>query len=942
MSLPVVTHFNTNIFLNSVIKAEDLFSVFDADGDAIRSLFVEDYQSDPTGGFFRLNGVAFENGSRFRVEAEDLPNLEYVSGSRIGWEGFRVIALDDAGEISSPADSGRLYTVRDNVSRPIVNNRPFEALANEATDLGNIISAFDPDGYPITQYWLRDRSVDEGFLTLNGVALAQGEFSLVKAEELSGLQYHTVGLPSTEQLDVFAYDGELWSVRGSYDVTTVQNVNRPVAQFTRGDIEATQLTTDLLPMADVTNITDDDGNSIKYFEYFNTSPHLQNGDLIFKGIVQPRREWIRVQADEIDEIFFRAPDRDFVQQIRVRGFDGKFLSSNGTVSITTDFTFVIPPTQPELANDGLIFQEQLILNPVESLFRKADDGKDFTRYQIYDANDDVGLEEQLSARFEFNNDRLAALEVHDFTAAEVASQVRLRTGDYNNRSLDDIYTRVQNEDGLWSAWSRLQVRTEPEHFNAHDANNSWFAVPGIPIDSQGRLELSYSFMQDFPNYETGSAEDGDPPEDFTRFNQSQRVSVRTAFDSIERFTNVKFVEVSDSLNNVLGQKGGIYRFGNYGQTDDGAQAFAFTPSPAPSAGDIWFNRILLSEPRFTYDPQLPFGGSSYTTLIHEIMHTLGFMHTFEPAAGSGVLPDVTNTDNFSVLSTSTGQRQDGLFPTTPQLYDVQTIQQYYGVNTNFNPGDDLYDLAGYWGREAFVENLWDGSGTDTLSLQGSDPLIGKGADGAIDPGPDGEFDTADDDFVTYGNKIDLSRGGFSTFNGFNENVSIALQADIENAIGSEIEDTIFGSHLSNVIDGRAGDDFIEGRAGDDLVTGGVGNDEFVFGVGDGNDTIDEQRGAGVDTIRLTAFPTLDSLEDDLRFRMEGRDLLIDLKLDNSDILDGQIRIVNQVWGRNRVETLELGGTQIDLRNLTEQISLVNDSFRISEDSSNFGNLVVPV
>jgi Ca2+-binding RTX toxin-like protein len=920
MSLPVVSHFNTNIFLNSVIKAEDLFSVTDEDGDAILSYFIQDYQSDPTGGFFRLNGVAFANGSQFQIDAADLPDLEYVSGSRIGSEGFRVIARDAAGELSTTADFGRLYTVRDNVTRPFVANRPFDALANESTDVSPFIQAFDADGYPITQYWLRDRNVDDGFLSLDGVPLTQGEYSLVRAEDLSSLTYTTVDGPFSEPLDIFAYDGELWSVRRTFDVTTIQNVNRPVAQFTRGDIEATQLTLDTLPMRDVTNIVDDDGNSIKYFEFLNTSPHLVHGDLLLNGVVQPRKQWIRVAAEDLDDIVYRAPDRDFTQQIRVRGFDGKFVSTIGTISITTDFTFVIPPTQPELATDGLVYDQQLVQNDITSLFRKADNGKAFTRYQFYDANDDLTSGEQLSARFEQNNDRLAARVIHDFTATEVANEVRLRTGDYNNRSIDDIYTRVQNEDGLWSSWSRLQVRTEPEHFNAHDANNSWFNVPGIPLDSQGRLELSYSFMQDFPDYETGSATDDDAPENFTRFNQSQRVSVRSAFDSVERLANIKFIEVSDSSTNVLGQKGGIYRFGNYGQDDDMAQAFAFTPNSAPSAGDIWFNRILLNEPRFTYDPQLPFGGSSYTTLLHEIMHTLGFMHTFEPAAGSGVLPDVTNNDNFSVLSTGSGQRQDGLFPTTPQLYDVETIQTYYGVNTSFNSGDDLYDIAGYWGRDAFVENIWDGGGNDTLSLAGSNPDVGEG----------------------FANTIDLSPGGFSTFNGFNENVSLALRAQIENAIGSDIEDTIFGSSIDNVIDGMAGDDVIEGRAGNDTITGGAGADVFLFGVGDGNDVIDENFGAGADTIRLTEFPTLDVLEDDLRFRMDGRDLIIELKLDNSDVVDGQIRVVNQVWGRNRIETLELGGTQIDLRNLTEQITVVDDAFRITEESGAFGNLVVPV
>jgi Ca2+-binding RTX toxin-like protein len=285
-----------------------------------------------------------------------------------------------------------------------------------------------------------------------------------------------------------------------------------------------------------------------------------------------------------------------------------------------------------------------------------------------------------------------------------------------------------------------------------------------------------------------------------------------------------------------------------------------------------------------------------------------------------VLPFATQDANFSVLVNGDALRPD-VVATTPQLYDVESIQRSYGVNNNFNSGDDLYSVLTNWTESPlFSESLWDGGGNDTLSLFGSNPAIGNGAP----------------------NEIDLSPGGFSSFNGLLDNVSIAFRAEIENAVGSVLDDTLLGNHLANNIIGLDGNDVIEGRAGDDTLSGGVGSDLFVFGVGDGNDVIDEQQGAGRDTIQLTNFPTLDSLEDDLRFSLNGRDLTIDLKLDNSDIVDGSVTITNQVWGAYRIESLELNGTKIDLRNLTEQITPTTDSFRITEDTSVFGNLVVPV
>ena len=137
--------------------------------------------------------------------------------------------------------------------------------------------------------------------------------------------------------------------------------------------------------------------------------------------------------------------------------------------------------------------------------------------------------------------------------------------------------------------------------------------------------MSYSFTQDFPDGNTGEAVDDDAPENYSAFNQAQRVATRRAFDEYERLTNVNFIEVSDTSTNVLGQRGGIYRFSNYGLIDSNAAAFAFLPSPNPEAGDSYYNRIFLGTPFFdgngdivaAADPTLtPFTGAFTTCLLY--------------------------------------------------------------------------------------------------------------------------------------------------------------------------------------------------------------------------------------------------------------------------------------------------------------------------------------
>jgi hypothetical protein len=449
------------------------------------------------------------------------------------------------------------------------------------------------------------------------------------------------------------------------------------------------------------------------------------------------------------------------------------------------------------------------------------------------------------------------------------------------------------------------------------SGNNWNLYPEIPVDGLGRYELSFSFMQLFPDYETGEAIDGEieDNEQFERFTEGQRIATREAFLAIEAVTNLKFVEVPDTSTNVFGGRGGIFRFGEYGIEFDTsvAQAFAFFPSRAPQAADIWINRQIIT------DVSLRYGGPGFNTNMHEIMHALGFNHIFE---GTSIVPASVNSDRYSVLSGPGGGRPDGLQNTTPQIYDIESLQTIYGENTRANAGDTLYDLTGYFanrpdfngdGVPEFAEAIWDPSGNDTLS--GEDSVVG----------------------VT----IDLTPGGFSSINGFNDNVAIAYRAEIENATGSIHSDSLFGNHLFNTLRGGDGDDLLEGQGGNDLLFGGVGDDTYVFGIGDGNDTIDEERQAGVDTLRLGNFPNLDRLEEDLRFRMEGRDLLVDLNLDNG-ANEATVRIVNQVWGRSQIETLDLNGTQIDLKALSAQVTASDDTFALGGGSTGFGLLVVPV
>jgi Ca2+-binding RTX toxin-like protein len=57
---------------------------------------------------------------------------------------------------------------------------------------------------------------------------------------------------------------------------------------------------------------------------------------------------------------------------------------------------------------------------------------------------------------------------------------------------------------------------------------------------------------------------------------------------------------------------------------------------------------------------------------------------------------------------------------------------------------------------------------------------------------------------------------------------LSNQGTVEDAIGSDFNDTLRGNALGNLLDGGLGDDTLEGRQGNDSLYGRGGNDTYVF------------------------------------------------------------------------------------------------------------------
>ncbi len=299
------------------------------------------------------------------------------------------------------------------------------------------------------------------------------------------------------------------------------------------------------------------------------------------------------------------------------------------------------------------------------------------------------------------------------------------------------------------------------------------------------LSLTYDWMTAAP---AGAPAN---PGTFTAFNAAQQASAVVAMGLVSEVANVTFARSAVGTAQI-----------EYGNIALSTTPFGFTAGLArnqytiPSVnGVVTDTYIVHSDVYLTNTPNTdatlsnPFVGTSgFSTMLHEVLHALGFDHSFEnnqPPAG-------TDSHQYSVMSYTSHPSMPNVSPTGLMLYDMVAIQYLYGANTTTRTGNDVYSWAT---NAAPLTAIWDAGGVDTLSAAGQN----------------------------FASVINLNSGFFSSIgsNGAGgaavNNIAIAYGATIENAIGGNGNDAIYGNAGNNNIAGGTGHDYVDGGAGSDTI-----------------------------------------------------------------------------------------------------------------------------
>lgn len=253
-------------------------------------------------------------------------------------------------------------------------------------------------------------------------------------------------------------------------------------------------------------------------------------------------------------------------------------------------------------------------------------------------------------------------------------------------------------------------------------------------------------------------------------------------------------------------------------------------------------------------------GVTYTNVDFEFITGTDHNDTID-SSGSGLKVEVIGGDGNDTLTGS---------PDNDKLFGGRGEDVLNGLAGN----DELFGEAG-------KDTLNGGEGNDTIDGgdeddvanggEGTDTIRGGAGNDALngDEGNDKLFGGTGDDTLTGGDGEDALDGeeGSDTANYSTSPAAVDIRLNeakaendgfgnkdsfvsIENATGSEFDDTLTGSDGNNVIKGLGGADTIIGNDGDDTIEGGDGDDDIV---GDklrtfqaGNDTING--GGGNDSI----------------------------------------------------------------------------------------------
>jgi hypothetical protein len=407
------------------VSATSLFSVSDADNDAIVQYHFLDSSGAANGGHFMLNGVDQGAQSNFTISASQLSQLNFQTGvgsdtlyvqvfDGYGWSNWTQLHVDIANQVA------------------VVTADPATVARGQSVSAASLFSVSDANNDSIIQYHFLDTSnaANSGHFVLNGVDQgAQSNFT-ISASQLAQLNFQT-GVGS-DTIYVQAFDGYGWSnwTQLHADVanhTAVASANTVSAG--RGQS---------ISAASLFSVTDADGDAVTQYQFYENTTAPTSGHFSINGIDQTMQGTINVSASQLAQTTFLTGSA--TDTLYVRAFDGYGWGDWTALHLNVTENAPVIGAATTVVNAGEAVA-------ASSLFSVTDADNDaITEYQVWDHTASAA-----SGHFVMNGVAQDAQTVIDVSAANL-SQLNFQGGQLS----DELYVRAF--DGtMWSDWTQINV-----------------------------------------------------------------------------------------------------------------------------------------------------------------------------------------------------------------------------------------------------------------------------------------------------------------------------------------------------------------------------------------------------------------------------------------------------------------------------------------------------